>query len=276
MKQIGYALLIFILVLIVSSIFTKDIISTKKYDLKKDGCCLLKNVLSKQDIEVLRKECKTGNYKRAKEYILKHKNIYKKIYQHVSSEYSLQDYILIIQKSAIHTCHRDYNGDLFNNGQQNPSYTIIIYLEEMEKCLGIIPKSHKNEYSYSVNVTNQVEHIACTKGDVLMFDANLIHVGALNKRDDNLRIQMKVSHKDDIDILDYYEDYNKVLNKPNNLHKSLVKFQRDVSCMFPYLSTITQEDTKKNGIDKPQGGITKVFSYLFYGNSDFYNLKNAF
>ncbi len=274
-KKIFYVFFLLLFILAIASIFTKDKIRTTPYNLKNDGCILLKNVLSPHDIETLVKSCKTGNYKKAKEYILQQSHIHKAIHKHVSKDYGFQDYILIIQKSAIHTCHRDYNGDLFNKGQENPSYTILIYLEDMEKCLGVIPKSHHHEHSHSINITNKLEHVACNKGDIFMFNANLIHVGALNEKEDNLRIQMKITHKEDVDILDYYEDYNKVLKQSNNLPKPLVKFQRDVSCMFPYLSTLTQTETKKNGVEKPQGWVTRTFSYLFYGNADFYNLKNA-
>jgi hypothetical protein len=268
--------LILVVMLVLLSFFTTDVLSTKSYSLKRDGCCLLKNVLTKEDIEVLLQDCKQSHYKHAKEYIVTHKSILKRIQKYVSSDYNFQDYIVVIQKSAIHTCHRDYNGSLFNEGQKYPSYTVLIYLEEMEKCLGIIPKSHKSKYSYSLNLTNQVEHVVCKKGDILLFDANLIHVGALNKKDDNVRIQMKITHEKDVDVLDYYEDYNKVLNETNHLPKHIVKFQRDMSCMFPYFSTLTQTDAMQQSVKNTQGRVSKMFSYLFYGNSNFYNLKNAF
>jgi ectoine hydroxylase-related dioxygenase (phytanoyl-CoA dioxygenase family) len=268
--------ILFVIVLVVSSLFTVDVLTTKPYSLKRDGCCLLKNVLSKEDINILIQNCKHSHYKQAKEYVIAHKSILKRIQKYVSTDYNFQDYIVIIQKSAIHTCHRDYNGSLFNEGQKHPSYTVLIYLEEMEKCLGVIPKSHKSKYSYSLNLTNKVEHVVCKKGDVLLFDANLIHVGALNEKEDNVRIQMKITHKDDIDVLDYYEEYNKVLNEPNHLPKQIVKLQRDLSCMFPYISTLTQTDAMKQSAKNTQGSISKLFSYVFYGNSEFYNLKNAF
>ena len=274
-KIIG-GFILFIFILIVVSVFTTDNISKKKYNLERDGCCLLKNCLDRQDIDTLSRLCKEERYKEAKRYIVKHKSILARIRKKVSKSYNFQDYILIIQKSAIHTCHRDYNGDLFNDGQQHPSYTVLIYLDEMEKCLGVIPESHKSKHSYAINLTNQVEHVACKKGDILLFDANLIHVGALNEKEDNLRIQMKITHNADVEILDYYEDYNKVLNQPNHLPKSMVKFQRDVSCMFPIVSTLTQNDAMKQSTLKTQSHISKAFSYVFYGNSDFYNLKTAF
>jgi hypothetical protein len=276
--KIIYFFIIVVLIVFLIAFFTSDVLSTTSYSLKRDGCCLLKNVLDKKDIEVLLQDCNHSHYKHAKEYVISHTSILKRIQKHLSSDYNFQDYIVVIKKSAIHTCHRDYNGSLFNDGQKHPSYTVLIYLEEMEKCLGVIPKSHKSKYSYGLNLTNQVEHVVCQKGDVLLFDANLIHVGALNEKEDNVRIQMKITHKNDVNILNYYEDYNKVLNEPNNLPKHIIKLQRNLSCIFPYISTLTQSLTQSDIKQRTniQGPISKVFSKLFYGNSNFYNLKNAF
>ena len=55
-------------------------------------------------------------------------------------------------------------------------------------------------------LTDQVTNILCKSGDVIIFDANLIHVGTINTKDNNLRIQLKVTHKDDIPYLSYYHD----------------------------------------------------------------------
>jgi hypothetical protein len=191
-----------------------------------------------------------------------------------------QDYIWIIQKSAVHTCHRDNNGDFFNKGQKYPSYTMLLYLEDMEKCLGVIPKSHTNKYSYIVNFNNSVEHLLCEKGDIILFNANLIHVGALNKRHDNIRVQMKLTHKDDVPVLSYYQNFNKVLNKDNTMPDSVLSFQKNISCMFPYISNLTQGENIKSARGTDNGAKVglgqKIFSYLFYGNSNFYDLPNAF
>ena len=50
--------------------------------------------------------------------------------------------------------------------------------------------------------------------------------------------------------------------------------------MFPFFSDLTQRENINssrgsiNGIKIPW--TQKIFSYLFYGNSDFYDLPNAF
>ena len=150
----------------------------------------------------------------------------------------------------------------------------------MEKCLGVIPTSHKDVNSFNVNPTNKVETLLCKKGDAILFNANLIHVGTIQSKDDHLRIQMKVTHREDIPTLSYYQDFNKILKKDNTMPKELLQFQKNVSCMFPYVSNLTQSDNIQSarGTDNGEtiGLPQKVFSYWFYGNSDFYDLPNAF
>jgi len=248
----------------------------KKYDLERDGCTLLKEMLTEKEIIYLREKCGSDKYKEVKEFIVNHREFKKMISEKFGEEYQFQDYILIIKKSAIHTCHRDFNGDFFNEGQKNPSYTILIFLEDMEKCLGVIPKSHKDVNSFSVNFTNQVENVVCKPGDVLLFNSNLIHVGATNKKDDNLRLQLKITHKDDIEELSYYENYNKVLNQDNHLPKQLIALQKNASCMFPIVSNALQSENINATKSKTTSSVQQFFSSVFYGNSRFYDLQNAF
>ncbi len=269
-----------ILYVVLYCIFFTDVIQKRHYDLEKDGVCLLPQVLSSKQIETLKQSCIQGDYKDAKETLLHDKSINKLLQETLGSDYQFQDYIWIIQKSSVHTCHRDNNGDFFNKGQLYPSYTLIIYLEDMEKCLGVIPTSHKDVNSFNVNITNKVDTLLCKKGDAILFNANLIHVGTIQPKDDHLRIQMKVSHQKDIPALYYYQDFNKVLKKDNTIPKELLQFQKNMSCMFPYVSNLTQSDNiqSSRGTDNGEtiGLPQKVFSYLFYGNSDFYDLPNAF
>ena len=252
----------------------------RNYCIHKDGFIILKNVLTEPEIEDLRTKCKNGNYQSVKTALINNYNIRDKITKTLSPEYQFQDYIWIIQKSAVHTCHRDNNGDFFNEGQKHPSYTMLIYLEEMEKCLGVIPESHSSLYSNNTNIINKLHHIPCSPGDIILFNANLIHVGAINKKDDSLRIQMKVSHKDDINVLSYYENYNKILNEENIVPKSIRKIQKNFTCMFPVMSDWGQKENINSARGSDQGAkigmIQKIYSYLFYGKSDYYDLKNVF
>jgi len=253
----------------------------KKYDLKEDGFVIIKNVLNKDEIEYVKNKCINNDFYNAKKFLLDSKNLKNKVNNTIKRDnYIFQDYIWIIKKSSVHTCHRDNNGDFFNKGQQHPSYTLLIYLEDMDKCLGVIPSSHKNVNSYNVNLNNSVLNLLCNSGDAILFNANLIHVGALNEKPDNLRIQMKLTHKDDLEVLSYYEDYNKVLDKENNIPFILKKIQKNASCMFPGLSNLTQSENIKTARGSDNGAnigfFQKLFSYIFYGNANFYDLPNAF
>lgn len=248
--------------------------------LKKFGFCIYNGALSPSEADKLKNECVAGNYKEVKNALLSHQGLNEIIENATySTDYQFQDYIWIIQKSAVHTCHRDNNGDFFNKGQRHPSYTMLVYLEDMERCLSIIPTSHINKNSYFFNFNGSLKNILCKKGDVIVFNANLIHVGTLNEKEDNIRVQLKITHKDDISKIGYYEDFNKVLNQDNTNPLYLRKFQRNLSCTFPGLSNLTQSENIRtargsdNGTDV--GYIQQIFSYLFYGNKDFYDLPNA-
>jgi hypothetical protein len=274
----------FIFILIITLFFNifcyNDRISTVDYDLEKDGVCVIPNVLSNPEIEKMRDLCKTKNYKQMKEILIKDLKLKNECLNRCGKDYIFQDYIWIIQKSVVHTCHRDNNGDFFNIGQKYPSYTILIYLEPMEKCLGVIPTSHLNKNSFGINITDQVMNIVCNPGDAILFNANLIHVGTINTKDDNLRCQMKISHIEDIPLLTYYQNFNKVLNQSNELPLFLRHIQKRVSCSLPIISDLTQSENIRTARGSENGvniGIPQqIFSYLFYGNKNFYDLPNAF
>lgn len=275
-----FLFIIFLFIIFLCIITEQYININNEYELKKDGCIIIKDVLNLNEINNLHSLCVNGDYKQVKLFIINNNTILSKIHKILDKDYIFQDYIWIIQKSTVHTCHRDNNGDFFNKDQKHPSYTMLLYLEDMERCLGVIPASHHSEYSYMVNFNNAVEHLLCKKGDIILFNANLVHVGALNSRHDNVRIQMKLTHKEDIPVLSYYQNFNKVLNKENNIPESVLLFQKNISCMFPYISNLNQKENIKtlrgtdNGIKI--GWLQKIFSYLFYGDSNFYDSPNAF
>jgi hypothetical protein len=270
--------LIIVLKFFIHFVLYEDMISGRNVtcNLKNDGYVTIKNLLSDKDRQYLINLCKLDKHKEAKHFLMQNKKIKTWIEKYTNSDYVFQDYIFIIKKSAIHTCHRDSNGDFFNENQKHPSYTLLIFLEDMEKCLGVIPKSHFDINSFNINTTDQVVNVLCNKGDGILFNANLIHVGALNNKDDNLRIQMKVTHKEDIDAIPFYNDYNKILNQDNNMPFFLKKAQRKLSCMFPIVSNFTQNEIQQTASGKEIGIGQKIFSYIFYGNPSFYNLPNAY
>jgi hypothetical protein len=281
-KTLIIVLLIIILLLwfLYNLFFSEDkIYLSNDYDIDRDGFYVYKNILNTEEIEILKSNCLYGDYKKSKDYLLNNASL-NNIIKSISLDYKFQDYIWIIQKSSVHTCHRDNNGDFFNEGQKHPSYTMLIYLEDMEKCLGVIPKSHLNKNSFFVNFNGNLINLLCNKGDVILFNANLIHVGTLTERDDNLRIQLKVTHKDDIDKISYYQNFNKILNKDNKMPQYLRKAQRNISCMFPGISNLTQSENIKTSRGSDNGAnigmMQQMFSYFFYGDADFYDLPNVF
>ena len=281
LKHIFYFIFIILIIIILHALFSMSDKIDKQYiqrTLKKDGYKVLKSIIDEKSTEILKQQCCIGNYKYAKYYIMTHTNVLHTIKQNLGNDYVFQDYIWVIQKSKVHTCHRDNNGDFFNKGQKYPGYTIIFYLESMEKCLGTIPTSHKDKNSYNTNFGNALVNIPCNKGDAILFNANLIHVGTFNEKNDYLRLQMKLAHKDDIQVLSYYQNYNKILKIENTIPRAILRFQKNISCMFPAVSNWTQRENIKSSRGSVEGAeisvFQKIFSFLFYGNSDYYDLPN--
>jgi len=231
------------LTLILKKIFRKiNKNNINNYNLNKDGAIILSEVLSNSDINLIKNLIEANKLIDIKNYIIDSQKIKNIILNLFGPYYEFQDYIFILQKSKFNTCHRDYNGDFFNNNQKYKSYTIIFYLEDMEKCLDIIPKSHLSIDSYNINLTDITESIYCKKGDAILFDANLLHSGSLNKNENNLRIQMKISHINDInESLKMFQSYNKTLNIENKYPKWLQNFQKTLSCTFPFISNIVKD-----------------------------------
>jgi hypothetical protein len=277
-----WILCIFIILIFVYSFSYEDKVISRDgiYHLQTDGFCICKDVLPPQKTAKYKELCQKGDYETVKMELLEEPEMLSLKNKCLGGDYRFQDYIWIIQRSSVHTCHRDNNGDFFNENQKYPSYTLLVYLENMEKCLGVIPKSHTNLYTNAMNFKDPVENLLCNCGDAILFNANLIHVGAMNAKEDNLRIQLKLTHKDDIHTIGYYENFHKILNQPNQLPTFLRRMQKNASCMVPIVSDWTQTENIRtsrgsdNGVDI--GIAQQAFSYLFYGDSDFYNLPNAF
>ena len=272
---------IIIIVCIIAIAFMRtDNISVESYDLKRDGVCLVHHAITETFAQQVGDMCKRGEYQHAKRSLIDNtqlNNIIKKV---AGDGYVFQDYIWVIKKSSVHTCHRDNNGDFFNENQKHPSYTMLVYLENMEKCLGVVPGSHIVPGSFGVNWGDPVVNLLCHRGDAILFNANLIHVGTINEKDDNLRIQLKVSHKEDLKTLDYYQNFNKIANADNIIPKNVLRMQKNISCMFPFISDLSQGENIRTARGTSNGAeigwMQKLFSFFFYGNFDFYDLPDAF
>ena len=204
-----------------------------------------------------------GDKDAVKGFIQNNQTVLKQVQDILGPSYMFQDYIFFIEKSRIHTCHRDVNAKQFNEKQKYPSYTIIFYLEQMDRCLDVIDKSHSTEDG--IFFTDETESVKCVPGDAILFDAGLIHAGGKNDKPDNKRIQMKLTHADDIEALEFFQEYNKSLSQDNNNPEIVNDVQKHLSCQFPIVS-----DVFKSSASKP---VEQFFTSMFYGNSNFYDLK---
>lgn len=280
-----YALFFLIFLVLVLSLINFDQ-DAKNYEvipkiqLQMDGYCVGSQLFSEDDLTSMHQYANKHQYRELQHKIQHHPTLRHFIKKHLGQHYTFQDYIWMIEKSHVNTCHRDNNGDFFNKRQKHPSYTMLLFLEDMDKCLSVYAGSHKHRLSHCVNLTTPLQNVICKKGDILIFNANLIHVGAMNTNPHNKRVQMKVTHKDDLETLGYYQNFHKVANKENLVPKYVQKVQRSLSCTFPIVSDMTQQTNiqssrgSDNGVSIP--AHQKVFSFIFYGNSDFYDLPNAF
>ena len=177
---------------------------------------------------------------------------------------------MLIEKSRIHTCHRDNNSKMYNKNQKYPSYTLLIYIDDIENCLDIIPNSNTNKNN--IFITDVTLTIKCDIGNVIIFDAALIHSGSFNKNPNNKRIQMKIIHKDDIEVLNFFEKYNKKLDKDNTLFPYITNIQKHLSCQFPIISDALYPLINNASLNNNTQLHEQIFSQFFYGDKNYYKL----
>lgn len=274
MEKYILLLIVVVLLLVIFFIHRKDtpitLLSTRD-QLDTLGICSFKNVLTPSQIEMLMQSCIDNDNKTVKDYIQQCPTILDAIHKTLGPDYVFQDYVFVIKKSSIHTCHRDGNSDMFNEKQTHPSYTMIVYLEDIEGgCLGIVPGSHDGR---SLNLIGGLRSVVCHKGDMVLFNASLVHAGTLGPKSDNVRIQLKVTHKDDLEAINFYQQYNKMADRDNTLPFPIKKFHQQMSCLAPVVADMTQsevQDTENVSVSK------KIFSKIVYGDSNFYDLNDAF
>jgi ectoine hydroxylase-related dioxygenase (phytanoyl-CoA dioxygenase family) len=252
-----YILLFIFISLVLRIIYTKCNKTKKKiYDLKKDGIMIIPKLLTDIEKYNIKNLVLNGYSLEAKKIIMNSQSVRHKIESILGVNYGFHDYIFVIKKSQFNVCHRDYNGKSFNSKQLYPSYTIIIYFKNMDKSLDIIPGSHKSLMTNAINITDYSDNIVCPKGGALLFDANLIHSGSINKNELNLRIQMKISHKNDKNsTLNFFQKYNKELNKEGNRPLWFKKLSKHLSCTMPIISQFTQAYEKNNNIDNSKSNF---------------------
>ena len=257
-------LLLLYISLVIRNIYTKTI-KPKNYKLDNDGIIVIPEFLNIDEVNIINDLIENNKQSEIKKYIHEQK---KGVLSIIGPDYEFQDYMFVIKKSQFNACHRDYNGTFFNEKQKYPSYTIIIYLHKMDKCLDIIPKSHKNKSEYDINLTDITESIKCNVGDALLFDSNLIHSGSINKHQDNPRIQMKITHKNDRNVLNFFENYNKQFNDPPKHSRWMQRLQKHLSCIFPVVSQYTQKYDKNKDSNNSNKNNDNFISKYFYAKLD--------
>jgi len=272
MQLVITIVILLIIVFILLSIFIRFYVISKPYTtpsymnnkeiLNKDGVVILNNFISNDDITIIKKLIADNEIIKVKKYIIESYSCKQKIKAILGDDYEFHDYIFFIKKSQFHSCHRDYNGDFFNKDQEFPSYTMIIYLEDMSKCLDVIHKSHKHKGEYDFNITDYTQALPCNPGDAILFNANLVHSGSLNEKENNMRIQLKISNKNDLDVLKFYSNYNKVLNIENNTAPIIKHIQKHVSCQLPVVSSYLKDYDNNYNKDITNIG-SSIFSSLF-------------
>lgn len=237
-------------------------------DIYRDGYIVKHDII---DVSYIANKWDNKQYEDIYKSLRKNSHILKFIKNNIGDDFILMDYIMFLSNSVLHTCHRDNNGSRFNKLKYK-SYTVLIYIEDMDKCLDVIPKSHKHIGFY---FTDPTKTFMCKKGSIIIFDSDLVHAGSVDHNPDNRRIQMKICHKDDINTLSFYDKYYKIIDKENaNSHESK-RFQKDLTCTYPLISDLTQGNDK-GYISGDISFLAKIFSSIFYSDKNYYKLKDAF
>ena len=65
-------------------------------------------------------------------------------------------------------------------------------------------------------VVSRLEEIECGEGDAIVFNANLIHVCTVLDKRDHLRVQLKITHRDD------RKEYDKFCERRENAYVDYV------------------------------------------------------
>jgi hypothetical protein len=250
------------------SIFRREKTLSIVSDLNKHGYIVKHNIIDTKNIQ---KQWDNKEYKDIFTSLKTDINIKNLIEYHLDSDFVLMDYIMFLSNSVLHTCHRDNNGMRFND-IKHKSYTILIYIDDMKQYLDVVPGSHNHIGIYSDDKT---ETFICKPGSIIMFDSDLVHAGSLNNNKNNRRIQLKVCHKDDEQKLKFYDNYHKILDKPNVNSEFSKKIQKHLTCTYPIFSDLTQ-GVNKNYISGNMSATEKMVSEMLYSDKDYYTLEDAF
>lgn len=235
------------------------------------GYFIMDNLLSKNEVDLVLSYWDKGDFVSIKQFFLNNQNITSKIHEILPEEYVLIDYTYVIENSSIHTFHRDYTSSKNYNNLKYSSYTMILYLDDSDTGLNIIPGSHKdNSCIYFYNRAKKLHFIP---GTAVIFDADILHAGSIVDSEVKRRcIQFKIIHKDDMDKLLSLQNYHVLINRPNNKFILLKEIESMLTRHFPIFMDIFQGHIKTS-FSEDKTMIQNIVSKIIFSDTDFYKPK---
>jgi ectoine hydroxylase-related dioxygenase (phytanoyl-CoA dioxygenase family) len=229
------------------------------------------NLLSKNEVDLVLSYWDKGDFVFIKQFFLNNQNITSKIHEILPEEYVLIDYTYVIENSSIHTFHRDYTSSKNYNNLKYSSYTMILYLDDSDTGLNIIPGSHKdNSCIYFYNRAKKLHFIP---GTAVIFDADILHAGSIVDSEVKRRcIQFKIIHRDDRGKLLSLQNYHVLINRPNNKFILLKEIESILTRHFPIFMDIFQGHIKTS-FSEDKTMIQNIVSKIIFSDTDFYKPK---
>jgi ectoine hydroxylase-related dioxygenase (phytanoyl-CoA dioxygenase family) len=215
------------------------------------------------------KKWEQKNYSEIKNFFLNNSQINYKIKNILGKDYILIDYCYLIENSAIHTYHRDYTSSMKYNNLTFPSYTMILYLDNSDTGLNVIPGSHND--NVSIYLIDRSEKLNFDAGTAILFDADILHAGTASDGNNVERhcIQFKIIHKDDLNKMPWLDNFHVLINRPNNKSLIMKNIEANLTKHLPIFMDNTQ-DIIKSAFSEEKTSIQKFISSLVFSNEDFY------
>ena len=177
--------------------------------------------------------------------------------------YVFLDYIYYIKGCSLSTFHRDVTSGQKYYNTIHPTYTAIVYLYDGD-FLSICPESHKQypfTWSRPVNINGE-------KNKIILFNADALHSGIINKIGYNRRVaQYKVVHQDDIPKVEHLNKINVIKEGECNINYWLETILRFLSYHFSFiLHTFLYPFMQKKHDNQIIAFIQDWFPLKFYNN----------
>lgn len=255
--------LLFLLLLTIVIITIRD---KKPRDKTNNGYIIVDNVLLDDDIRYINKCWDNLEYKRIVKFLLRYNRINDMIKTQLGEDYVLINYSYLIQNSSIHTYHRDYTSSKNYNNLEYPSYTMILYLDDSNVGLNLIPGSHIDKSLIYMQNSSVKPNIR--SGTIIVFDADILHAGTKTNADRRC-IQFKIIHKQDIDKLVNLNNYHVLIDKPNNKADTLAFFETFVTRHFPFIMDMNNQNIKTSFLDS-RTPFQKFVSGIVFSDQEFY------